>query len=77
MPDLRTLTIKGFTVTIASDQIWMTVYDSFGEPCGTIERPHRGQPVWQSYAPTGQAMKPGGCVGPLQALRCLSIYHGA
>lgn len=71
----RDLAYKGFTVTIRSDEIWFTVRDAADEPCGTIERPHRGVTSWQAHAPTGQSLGP--CIGPSMALRKIAIYHGA
>lgn len=71
------LAYKGFTVEIRSDEIWHTVRDSYGEPCGTIERPHRGHghDRWEAYTPTGTGL--GKAVGPRMALCQLAIYHGA
>ena len=71
------LAYKGYTVTITSDAIWFTVYDSHGKPCGTIERPHRGHDRWEGFVPTGESVNPVYCAGPKHALRSIAIYHGA
>jgi hypothetical protein len=76
MADITHMEHKGFTVELRSDSLWFTVYDSYGEPCGTIERPGQFNKTWNAAVPTGEVIKRG-AVGPRQCLRCIAIYHGA
>ncbi len=75
MADIIHMEYQGFTVDVRSDSLTFTVYDSFGEPCGTIERPGQFNKTWNAYAPTGDVIKRA-AVGPRQCLRCIAIYHG-
>jgi hypothetical protein len=78
MADIKVIEYKGFTVEVRSDSVFFTAYDSFGEPCGTIQRPSRlhGNKDWLAHVGTGQCVQAHG-VGPRQCLRSIAIYHGA
>jgi hypothetical protein len=67
----------GFTCQVWSDVIWHEVRDPYGEPCGTIARPHDGVNVWAAYTILGRRLTDDTCSGPSHALRSLAIYHGA
>lgn len=78
MADIHFIAYKGFTCEVRSDATFFTVYDGYGEPCGTIQRPSRlhGNKDWLGHVGTGECVQPRG-VGPKQCLRSIAIYHGA
>lgn len=76
IPNGFRFTGSGFTVDVTSDQRWFTVYDTSGEPCGTIERPAviGGSRHWSSYLPNGEPCTKT-AVGPRSAFRSFIIAY--
>lgn len=66
----RFISASGFQVEVTADQRFFTIYDSYGEACGTITRPRTfgGSKYWESHLPNGQHCTLT-AVGPRSAFR--------